>query len=592
MNKPASKDAKPTEAAPLPDPAEVAKTYAQVAERASKLLGEHVQRQLKRGITPPADELGIAQAFMDMTSRLLSNPYKLAQAQMGLVWDYYTLWQQSMLKFMGVDAAPVVTPVKGDNRFRGEEWESHFLFDFFKQSYLISARHIHDVVSNVEGMDEHTLQKVNFFTRQTINAFSPSNFALTNPEVLRETVRSHGQNLLKGFNNLLRDIEDGDGQLRVRMTDTTAFELGRNVATTQGKVVGENALMQLLQFNPTTEQQFKRPLLIVPPWINKYYILDLRESNSYIKWATDQGHTVFVISWVNPDEKLAQLTFEDYVQMGPLAALDLIDEADRRKRDQRCRLLPRRHAAGDHAGLPVGEEGQADRQRHLLHHADRLLGTGRTGRVHRRKGRRRAGKEDVLARLPRRIGDGGHLQHAALERPDLVLRGEQLPDGPRAVPVRPAVLEFGLDAHAGVHAQLLPAPDVHPQQAARAGRHHRAGRADRHPQDQAAGVFHLGDRRSHRAVEEHLFWRHAAVRPDPLRARRLRSHRWHRQSAGGQQVRLLDQCHAEAGGRRRRSGSKAARSIRVPGGPTGSSGSLHSMPKWCRHAIRPRASWA
>ncbi len=326
MNKPAAKDAKPAEPATLPDPAEVAKTYAEVAERASKLLGEHVQRQLKRGVTPPADELGIAQAFMDMTSRLLSNPYKLAQAQMGLVWDYYTLWQQSMLRFMGVDAAPVVTPVKGDNRFRGEEWESHFLFDFFKQSYLIAARHIHDVVSNVEGMDDHTLQKVNFFTRQTINAFSPSNFALTNPEVLRETVRSHGQNLLRGFNNLLRDIEDGDGQLRVRMTDTSAFELGRNVATTPGKVVAENALMQLLQFNPTTDTQFKRPLLIVPPWINKYYILDLRESNSYIKWATDQGHTVFVISWVNPDEKLAQLTFEDYVHQGPLAALDMIEK--------------------------------------------------------------------------------------------------------------------------------------------------------------------------------------------------------------------------------------------------------------------------
>jgi polyhydroxyalkanoate synthase len=133
--------------------------------------------------------------------------------------------------------------------------------------------------------------------------------------VLRETVKSHGQNLLKGLNNLLRDIEDGDGQLRVKMTDTSAFELGKNVATTPGKVVFQNEMIQLLQFTPTTKEQYKRPLLIIPPWINKFYILDLREKNSYIKWATDQGHTVFVISWVNPDEA-GEKGFDDYMTEG------------------------------------------------------------------------------------------------------------------------------------------------------------------------------------------------------------------------------------------------------------------------------------
>ncbi len=314
------------EHAPLPDPAEVAKTYAEVAQRASKLLTDHVQRQLHKGMTAPADELGIAQAFMDMMAKMLANPYKLAQAQMNLVWDYFSLWQHSMMRFTGMDTMPIASPAKDDKRFKDEQWEEHFLFDFIKQSYLITARHIHDTVRNVEGMDENTEKKVNFFTRQFIDALSPSNFALTNPEVFRETVKSHGQNLVKGFNNLLRDIEEGDGNLRIKMTDTTAFELGKNVGTTPGKVVFQNDLIQLLQFNPTTKEHYKRPLLIFPPWINKYYILDLREKNSFIKWATDQGHSVFVISWVNPDERLAQKSFEDYLIEAALVAVDKVCE--------------------------------------------------------------------------------------------------------------------------------------------------------------------------------------------------------------------------------------------------------------------------
>jgi len=308
----------------LPDPKEVAKTYADVAQRASKLLTDHMQRQLQRGVSAPADELGIAQAFMDMMAKMLANPYKMAQAQMNLVWDYFSLWQHSMMRFSGMPTAPIAAPAKGDNRFKDAQWEEHFLFDFMKQSYLISARHIHDSVSNVEGLPDNSRKKVNFFTRQFIDALSPSNFALTNPEVLRETVNSRGQNLLNGFDNLLRDIEDGDGQLRVKMTDPDAFEIGVNVGTTPGKVIFQNDLIQLLQFNPTTEKVFKRPLLIIPPWINKYYILDLRQSNSFIKWATDQGHSVFVISWVNPDAKLALKGFDDYMNEGSLAALDAV----------------------------------------------------------------------------------------------------------------------------------------------------------------------------------------------------------------------------------------------------------------------------
>ena len=322
--------------AELPDPKEVAKTYAEVAQRASHLISEHVQRQLKKGVSTPSDELGIAQAFMDMMAKLLANPYKLAQSQMNLVWDYFSLWQHSMLRVIGMHGAPIAAPEKSDKRFKDEQWEEHFLFDFIKQSYLITARHVHDTVCCVEGLDEHSQEKVSFFTRQYIDALSPSNFALTNPEVFRETVKNNGQNLIKGLNNLLRDMEDGGGHLRVKMTDTSAFELGRNVATTPGKVVFQTDMMQLIQYSPSTDKVLKRPLLIVPPWINKFYILDLREKNSYIKWCVDQGHTVFVISWVNPDEHQAEKTFESYLLEGVIAALDAIEKQTGEKEVNAC----------------------------------------------------------------------------------------------------------------------------------------------------------------------------------------------------------------------------------------------------------------
>ncbi|RIX48438.1 MAG: class I poly(R)-hydroxyalkanoic acid synthase [Rhodocyclales bacterium GT-UBC] len=309
----------------LPNPAEMAKTYAEVAQRASRIITQFMEKKAKEGVEAPADELGVAKAFMDLSSRLMANPYKVAQTQMNMMWDYFSLWQNTTMKMMGMPVqAPVASPKKGDNRFKDEEWEQHFLFDFVKQSYLITARHLHDTVAGTEGLDEATQQKVNFFTRQYIDALSPSNFALTNPEVFRETVKSHGQNLIKGLNNLLHDVESGDGQLRIRMTDTSAFEMGKNVATTPGKVVFQNELFQLIQYDPQTPDQYKKPFLIVPPWINKYYILDLREKNSMVKWATEQGHTTFIMSWINPDEKLAKKSFENYLLEGSLEAINQV----------------------------------------------------------------------------------------------------------------------------------------------------------------------------------------------------------------------------------------------------------------------------
>ena len=304
---------------------ELARVAHEVAERSSRILGDFVQKQAQSMSSAVRDEMGIAKAFMDLYARMAADPALMASVSMNLWVDYMRLWQSTWMKLLGVQAAPVAEPDKGDSRFKDADWSSNFLFDYIKQSYLISARHIREAVAKVDGLPEESEKKVAFFTRQYVDALSPSNFLLTNPQVLRETVASGGQNLVRGLNNLLADLEKGGGQLRISMTDESAFQLGRNVATTPGKVVYQNDLMQLIQYAPMTEQAYRRPLVIIPPWINKYYILDLREKNSFIRWAVMQGHTVFVISWVNPDASLAQKGFDDYMTEGALAAFDAVE---------------------------------------------------------------------------------------------------------------------------------------------------------------------------------------------------------------------------------------------------------------------------
>jgi len=309
------------------DPIKFAESLASSADKSAKLIGDFAAQQAKAGTSLVADELGIGKAFMELAAKMLSNPYRLAETQMNLWWDYMSLWQTQTMRMLGAPADPVAAPKQGDKRFRHEDWEEHFLFDYIKQGYLITARWLHDAVANVEGLDENTRKKVAFFTRQYIDAMAPTNFALTNPEVFRETVASGGQNLVRGLHNLLDDIERGNGQLKISMTDSKAFELGVNIATTPGRIVFQNELLQLIQYEPATKKVSARPLLIIPPWINKYYILDLREKNSMVKWAVDQGLTVFVISWVNPDAKLAHKDFEDYLVEGTLEALAAVEKA-------------------------------------------------------------------------------------------------------------------------------------------------------------------------------------------------------------------------------------------------------------------------
>ncbi len=314
-----------TPAFQLPDPKVVSRSMADVAERSQRIVNEWLKRQ-SVGQTSP-DPFNIGNAFLEMTAKLMANPAGLVQAQIGFWQDYLTLWQNTARRMMGIDSKSVIDTPASDRRFRDDAWRDHEVFDFIRQSYLLSARYVQEVVTRVDGLDPKTAQKVDFYSRQFVDAMSPSNFLFTNPEVLRKTAETGGENLLKGLNNLLGDLERGKGQLRIKMTDMDAFKLGENIAITPGKVVYENELMQLLQYTPTTEKVLKRPLLIGPPWINKFYILDLRPRNSFVKWAVAQGHTVFVISWVNPDEQLAEKSFDDYMTDGYLAALDAIEKA-------------------------------------------------------------------------------------------------------------------------------------------------------------------------------------------------------------------------------------------------------------------------
>ncbi len=309
----------------MPDPAMVSRTMADVAERSQRIVVDFLKRQADD--PGEADPLHIGNAFLDMTSRLMANPARLVQAQIGFWQDYLTLWQHTARRMMGEPAPAVIAEDQKDKRFKDEAWRDNEVFDFIRQSYLLSARYMQGLVHDAEGMDDKTAQKVDFYTRQFVDAMSPTNFVMTNPEVLRRTAETGGENLLKGLSNLLADLERGQGNLRIRMTDESKFKVGENIAVTPGKVVFQNDLMQLIQYTPTTEKVLKRPLLILPPWINKFYILDLRPKNSFIRWAVDQGHTVFMVSWVNPDERLAEKGFEDYMLEGPYAALEAIEKA-------------------------------------------------------------------------------------------------------------------------------------------------------------------------------------------------------------------------------------------------------------------------
>ncbi|MDN3516252.1 class I poly(R)-hydroxyalkanoic acid synthase [Aquisalimonas lutea] len=306
---------------------ELSRTLVDISTRSQELVNEFVTREQSAHRIDMDDALHLVGLFQQLTSRMVTNPVELAQGQIAFWQDYLQLINSTALRMLGQPSESVIHPARGDKRFAHDAWDDSPLFDFIKQSYLLAADYVHSTVCNVDGLDEATARKVDFHTRQFVDALSPTNFVATNPEVLERTVETGGQNLLRGLRNLLDDLSSGNGRLRISMTDTEAFEVGRNLAVTPGKVVYQNELIQLIQYSPATEQVYQRPLLFVPPWINKYYILDLQPGNSLIRYMVEQGHTVFVISWKNPTSEYADMDFEDYMFLGPLAALDAIEQA-------------------------------------------------------------------------------------------------------------------------------------------------------------------------------------------------------------------------------------------------------------------------
>jgi poly[(R)-3-hydroxyalkanoate] polymerase subunit PhaC len=303
-----------------------AHNVARMMEEGGKALAAYLKPREEGQVADQYSEVtDVVKTLGQVADYWMRDPQRALEVQSSLGKAYLDLWANAVKRMAGEEVPPVAAPDPRDKRFADPEWSTNQFFDFLKQGYLLTVQWANRLVQDAEGLDAHTQQKADFYVRQIANAVAPSNFVLTNPELLRETLSSNAENLVRGMHMLAEDIEAGHGNLKIRQSDARRFEVGRNLALTPGKVIFENPLMQLIQYAPTTETVLKKPLLIVPPWINKFYILDLTPEKSFIKWAVAQGLTVFVVSWVNPDSNLAEKSFEDYMRDGPLAALDVIE---------------------------------------------------------------------------------------------------------------------------------------------------------------------------------------------------------------------------------------------------------------------------
>lgn len=318
----------------VPDFDKLAQNMGRFMEEAGKVTAAYL-KPIERGVTKTsaADDVSdMVKTIGRVAERWVTDPRRMIEAQASLTSDFMNLWAATLKRASGEEAAPVAEPDKRDSRFSDPDWSANPMFDFVKQAYLIGSRWAEAMVDRAEDLDPHTRNKARFYVKQIASALSPSNFVATNPELLRETLQQNGENLVRGMKMLAEDVEAGGGELKIRQSDAGAFEVGVNIAMTPGKVVYRNDIMELIQYSPATEQVYKRPLLIVPPWINKFYILDLNAEKSFIRWCVAQGLTVFCISWVNPDERHAGKDFESYMREGIFAALDAIEQATGEKR--------------------------------------------------------------------------------------------------------------------------------------------------------------------------------------------------------------------------------------------------------------------
>lgn len=319
---------------PAPDLDAFAQNMSRLVEEYGKVTAAYL-KPIERGEAKggQADEASeMVKTLGRVAEKWVSDPRKIIEAQAALTGDFLTLWSTMLKRAGGEEAKPVIEPDKRDGRFADPDWSAHPMFDFVKQAYLIGTRWAESMVDRADDLDPHTREKARFYVKQIASALSPSNFVATNPELLRETLQQNGENLVRGMKMLAEDIEAGRGELKIRQSDPGAFKIGVNIAATPGKVVYRNDIMELIQYAPATETVLKRPLLIVPPWINKFYILDLNAEKSFIRWAVAQGLTVFCISWVNPDERHATKDFESYMREGVFAALDAIEQATGEKK--------------------------------------------------------------------------------------------------------------------------------------------------------------------------------------------------------------------------------------------------------------------
>ncbi len=325
-----SDSASPVEQYLIKDPERFALNLARMVEEAGKAASAWAAPREKGEVRDSVAEpmVDMVKTFSKLSEYWLSDPKRALEAQTRLFSGYMGVWANAISRVGGGDDIPEsVAPERGDKRFQDPEWGRNAFFDFLKQTYLVTSRWAGDLVENAEGLDEHTRHKAGFYVKQIANAISPSNFILTNPELFRETVSSSGENLVRGMKMLAEDITAGKGDLKLRQGDYSRFEIGKNIAVTPGKVVGRSDVAEIIQYEPSTETVLKRPLLICPPWINKYYILDLNPEKSFIRWAVAQGHTVFVISWINPDERHGTKGWEAYIREGLQYGLDTVQTA-------------------------------------------------------------------------------------------------------------------------------------------------------------------------------------------------------------------------------------------------------------------------
>jgi len=339
MDKPVSESAKhggdalAAAAVPVVDYEALARNIARMIEEGGKALAAYMkpreQGKIKEDLAE--DVTDIVKTMGRVTEYWMADPKRALDIQTSLGRAYLDLWAGAVRRLAGEAAPPVVAPDPKDKRFADPEWSQNQFFDFLKQAYLLTSQWAERLVKEAE-VDPHTRAKAEFYIRQISNALSPSNFVLTNPELVRETLASNAENLVRGMQMLSEDIILGEGQLKIRQSDPSLYDVGRNLATTPGKVIFQNDLMQLIQYEATTKEVVKVPLLIVPPWINKFYILDLTPEKSFIRWCVEQGITVFVISWVNPDAHLARKSFEEYMREGVIRAMDAVTEATGEKK--------------------------------------------------------------------------------------------------------------------------------------------------------------------------------------------------------------------------------------------------------------------